>query len=59
MSPKTEKLTVISFCVLGVSGVAYGMVAQNDTVFLIGILFVIFGYLSIRKKLKKSVRKPS
>lgn len=59
MSPKTEKLTVISFCVLGVSGVAFGMVSQNDTVFVIGIVFVIFGYLFIRKKLKESVGKPS
>lgn len=57
MRPRTEKLTIIVLCVLGVSGVAYGMGADNDIIFVMGILFVIVGYLLIRRKLKHSVRK--
>ena len=52
MKPKTEKALIVTACVLGISGVVYGMADKNDPVFLVGLFFVISGYLLIRRKLK-------
>jgi len=49
-----EKLFIILLCVIGISAVAYGMIKDNNPIFIIGLLFVIGGYLLIRKKLKES-----
>lgn len=54
MKPKTEKALIATACVLGISGVAYGMAEKNDPIFIVGLLFVIAGYLLIRRKLKGS-----
>ena len=56
MKPKTEKALIALTCVLGISGVAYGMVEKNDPVFIVGLFFVIAGYLLIRRKLKNRVQ---
>jgi len=56
LSPLKEKIITISLCVIGVSAVVYGMTRHNNPVFIIGILFVIAGYLMIRKKLKEALR---
>ena len=54
-----EKTLIVCLCVFGLLAVSYGMFRENDTVFVIGVLFVIGGYLLIRKKLKESIRKRS
>jgi len=56
MKPKPEKAFTATACVLGISGVAYGMVEKNDPIFIVGLFFVIAGYLLIRRKLKNRVQ---
>ena len=51
-----EKLLITAACVLGVSGVAYGMIKGNNTIFFLGIFVVIGSYLAIRRKLKAALR---
>jgi hypothetical protein len=53
LSPLKEKVLVVTLCIIGISGVAYGMIRKNNPVFVIGIILVIAGYLLIRKKLKR------
>jgi hypothetical protein len=43
-------------CVIGLGAVSYGMITANDTAFIVGIIFVIAGYVMIRKRLKKSIQ---
>ena len=52
-----EKALTIVLCVIGVLAVAYGMTRPNHILFIIGLVFVIGGYLRIRKKLKESIQK--
>ncbi len=54
-----EKALIVCLCVFGLLAVSYGMFQENDMVFIIGVLFVIGGYLLIRRKLKESIRKRS
>jgi hypothetical protein len=51
-----EKALTLGLCLAGILAIAYGMTKQNHVVFVIGLLFVIAGYLRIRKKLKESLR---
>jgi len=57
MSPFKEKLLTSTLCIVGISGVVYGIIEKNNPVFIIGILFVIAGYIMIRRKLRESVQK--
>jgi len=59
LSPLKEKIIIISLCIIGVSSVAYGMIEKNNPVFIIGIIFIVAGYLLIRRKLKESIQKKS
>lgn len=54
-----EKILIVCLCVFGLLAVSYGMFRENDMVFIIGVFFVIGGYLLIRRKLKESIRKRS
>lgn len=45
----------MALCVSGAMCTAYGMLRENNPVFLVGIVLLIGGYLVIRKGLKKSV----
>ena len=46
--------TLISLiCVIGILAVSYGMLNDNDLVFIIGLVSVIVAYLLIRKRIKK------
>lgn len=47
-----EKFVVGLACLLGVAGVAWGMIRENHGIFLGGICLVVVGYLFIRGKLK-------
>jgi hypothetical protein len=57
LPPVHQKIITASLCVIGIPAIAYGMIKKNNPVFLIGIAFVIAGYLMIRKKLKESILK--
>ena len=54
--PMKEKFITVLICVFGISAVCYGMLRDNNLIFIIGILFIIGGYLLIRRKLKASTR---
>lgn len=43
-------------CGVGVGGISYGMLNDDNVVFIIGVLFAIAGYLLIRRKLKQHIR---
>jgi general stress protein CsbA len=51
-----EKAYIIILCVVGLVAVSYGMITDNDVIFIIGIIFVIAGYLIIRIRIKKLIR---
>jgi general stress protein CsbA len=51
-----EKIVIILLCLIGLAAVSYGMITDNDVVFIIGVIFVIAGYVVIRKRIKKSIR---
>jgi len=57
LPPSQQKIITAFLCIVGISAVIYGMIKKNNTVFLIGIAFVIAGYLMIRKKIKESILK--
>ena len=54
-----EKALIVCLCVFGLLAVGYGMFKENDMVFIVGVLFVIGGYLLIRRKLKESMKRKS
>lgn len=51
-----EKAFIIILCIVGPVAVSYGMIMDNDVIFIIGIIFVIAGYIMIRRRIKKSVQ---
>ncbi len=51
---KKKPLTIL-ICMIGVSTVAYGMLKGNNLIFIIGMLFVIGGYVLIRRKIQKPI----
>ena len=52
-----EKIFVVTACLIGIAAVFYGIINENNLVFIVGIIFIIGGYLWIRKKMKESVSK--
>jgi len=52
-----EKALIVCLCVAGILAISYGMMKENDVIFIIGLLFVVGGYLLIRRKLKESIGK--
>ncbi|TET92489.1 MAG: LPXTG cell wall anchor domain-containing protein [Desulfobacteraceae bacterium] len=68
MSPKTfmtlkvtsyilkNKTLIILICIIGVSAFSYGILKDNNLIFIIGLLLVFIGYLLIRRKIKESIR---
>ena len=51
-----NKALIILICIIGISAVSYGMLKDNRIIFIIGLVFVIWGYVLIRKKIKASIR---
>ncbi|KPK46346.1 MAG: hypothetical protein AMK74_00495 [Nitrospira bacterium SM23_35] len=51
-----KKPPIILICIIGIVGVGYGMANDNNLIFIIGLVFVIAGYLLIRRKIKESMR---
>jgi len=52
-----NKASICVICVIGIVTVSYGMLTDNNLIFIIGLVFVIGAYLLIRKRLKEYVRK--
>lgn len=51
-----HKALVIIICVVGIAAVSYGVAKDDNVIFVIGILFVIGGYLLVRRRIKKHIR---
>lgn len=51
-----NKTLIILICMIGISAVSYGMLKDNRIIFIVGLVFVIYGYVLIRKKIRESVR---
>lgn len=51
-----NKAFVIIICIVGIVAVSYGMIKDNDVVFIIGIMLIIGGYLLIRRRIKEHIR---
>jgi uncharacterized membrane protein YozB (DUF420 family) len=52
-----EKVVVVTACLPGIAAVFYGIINENNLVFIVGIIFIVGGYLWIRKKMKESISK--
>jgi hypothetical protein len=52
-----NKTLIALICVIGIVAVSYGMLSHNDLMFIIGLVFVIGGYLLIRRIIKEYVKK--
>jgi hypothetical protein len=51
-----EKALILVVCLFGILGVSYGMMNKDHLLFIAGLVFVVAGYLMIRKKLKEYIR---
>ena len=51
-----RKYLIAPICMIGIVTVAYGMMKDNSLIFIIGLVFVIGGYLLIRRKIKEFIR---
>lgn len=51
-----SKYLSVFMCATGVVAVIYGIIKDNNLVFILGLLCVIAGYLLIRRKLKEHIR---
>ncbi|MBN1832804.1 MAG: hypothetical protein JW896_11910 [Deltaproteobacteria bacterium] len=49
---KRKNLTIIIF-VAGILTTLYGMMKDNNEVFIIGLVFIIVGYALVRTKLRR------
>ena len=52
-----DKILALILCVIGLSATFYGMNQDHNVIFIIGLIFVIAGYLLIRKKIKAQIKK--
>ena len=46
-----QKALILIICTIGIVAVSYGVAKDNNVVFVIGIAFVIGGYLLIRRRM--------
>ena len=54
-----HKALIFIICVIGIVAVSYGVAQDNNVIFVIGILFVIGGYLLVRRRIKDHIRNGS
>ena len=54
-----QKALILTICIIGIVAVSYGMAKDNNVIFVIGIVFVIAGYLLIRRRIKERIRERS
>ena len=51
-----HKALILGICTFGIIAVSYGVAKDDNLIFVIGILFVIGGYLPIRRRIKDHIR---
>jgi hypothetical protein len=51
-----QKALIFIICAIGIVAVSYGVAKDDNAVFVIGIVFVIGGYLLIRRRIKEHIR---
>jgi uncharacterized membrane protein YjjP (DUF1212 family) len=51
-----QKALILIICAIGIVAVSYGVAKDADAVFIIGIVFVIAGYLLIRRRIKEHIK---
>ena len=51
-----QKALILIICAIGIVAVSYGMAKGNNAVFIVGIVFVIAGYLLIRRRIKEHIK---
>jgi len=51
-----QKALILIICAIGIVAVSYGVARDADAVFIIGIVFVIAGYLLIRRRIKEHIK---
>ena len=49
------KCLTLTLCFLGIVMIAVGMSRENNPLFIFGIIFVVVGYIIIRRRLKESL----
>ena len=54
-----QKALIFVICAIGIVAVSYGMAKDDNAIFVIGIVFVIAGYLLIRRSIKEHIRNGS
>jgi len=54
---KFDKTLALILCILGVSGVVYGIAKEEDVLFVVGLFLVVGGYFIIRRKLKSNAKR--
>jgi len=52
-----NKTLISLICVIGIVAISYGMLNDNNLIFIVGLVFVIGGYLLIRKRIKEYAKK--
>jgi len=52
-----NKTLISLICVNGIVAVSYGVLNDNNLIFIIGLLFVIGGYLLVRRSIKDYIKK--
>ena len=56
---RKQKALILIICTVGIVAVSYGVAKDDNVVFVIGIAFVIGGYLLIRRRIKGHTRERS
>ena len=51
-----NKNLIILLCIGGLVGVSYGMLRDNNVIFIIGLVFVCGAYLLMRRRIKETIR---
>jgi uncharacterized membrane protein len=51
-----QKALILIICTIGIVAVSYGVAKDDNVIFVIGIVFVIAGYLLIRRRIKEHIR---
>ena len=53
---RKNKNLAVFIGVIGVVAVSYGILKDNDVIFIIGLVLVCGGYLLMRRRIKESIR---
>jgi len=53
---RKQKVLILLICAIGIVAVSYGVAEDHNVIFVIGIVFVIAGYLLIRRRIKEHIR---